>query len=400
MKRALQAAALALVALVPVAADVSLASAPERLAMLGLRGRNGKLVFLEAATGRIRWERDVADFGNALWLEQGLVSDRRGIFALGEGANKLIGIDSRRGTAVWETRLDTQQYQALLATDGDRFFASGYLTDRMICVDSRSGNVEWESRANGQLHVVKDRVVAVNYRTGGVSSLERRNGADGWSKTIRGMLLAASGDTIVMTDYNTQRTMALDASTGEQLWSSPQACYNGSIVGDVAVLCDQAGQVRALELAGGKERWTASPALREQRKIVPAGDVILAAGVSSGNISAFDLQTGRELYRLQGGPANNRMPCILATDGRAAFIVNSRENKVEAVEVRSGRVLWEVRSGPAGASSRSPYGVVLTRTLVVVATDGQFLGIEARTGRRVWEAPGPRMNMFYGFVTR
>lgn len=394
MKRAWQAAAMFLVAFAPAAADVSFSLIPDRVILLGLQGRNANLLSLDAATGKVRWERNILDFGNALWLEQGLVADRRGFVALGVGANKLVVIDSRNGAMVSETRVETQQYQALLATDGDRIYASGYLTNHTICLDSHSGRIEWESKANGLLYVVQDRVVAVNYRAGSVSSLDRRTGAEGWSKTIRGMVLAAAAETIVVTDYTTQRTVALSVASGEELWAIPQPCSTGTIVGELAILCEQGGTVRAVELSGGKERWTASPAVREQRRLLPSGEVVLAAGIGSGHIAAYDARTGRELYTLQGGAANNRAPCVLATNGRTAVLVRPRESKVLAVDVRSGSVLWEVRT------AHIPYGVILARSMAVVGADGQFLGIEVRTGRRVWATPGPRITMFYGFALR
>jgi len=386
--------AVTLAALLPLAADISHAAMPDRVVALCLRGRNGKLVVLEGATGRVRWERDIADFGHALWIHQGVISDERGTVVLAAGAQRLVGLDARSGSVNWEAKLENQQYQALLATDGKRVFASGYTIDRTLCVEARTGRVEWEATAGGQLYLIGDQLLAVNYRQGGVASLDSKTGREVWKKSVRGMVLDVTSDLVLMTDYNTQQTHAIRASTGEVVWSAGQLCYNGAMAKEVTFLCDQAGVVRTVETSSGKERWTSSPAMREQRKIVAVGEVVFAVGTGSGNIVCLEAKSGRELYSVQGGPVNNRIPTSFAADARSAYIINMRDSKLVCVDSKSGNISWEVKT------NRTPQGVVLTRNLAVVATDGQFLGIEARTGRRVWETPGPRMSMFYGFVTK
>lgn len=394
MKRIVLVGAATLAGLLPLVADISHAAIPDRVVALCLRGRNGKLVVLEGATGRVRWEHDIADFGHALWIHQGVISDQRGTIVLAAGTQRLVGLDARRGSVEWEAKLENQQYQALLATDGKRVFASGYTTDRTVCVEARSGRVEWEARFSGQLYVIGDQLLAVNYRQGGVASLDAKSGRETWTKPIRGMLLDVTGELVLMTDYNTQQTHAIRSSTGEIAWSIGQLCYNGAFAKETTFLCDQAGVVRAVETSSGKERWTSSPAMREQRKIVAVGDVVFAVGTGTGNIVCLEAKSGRELYSVQGGPVNNRIPTSFAVDARSAYIINMRDSKLVCVDTKSGNISWEVKT------PRTPQGVVLTRNLAVVATDGQFLGIEARTGRRVWETPGPRLSMFYGFVTK
>ena len=97
---------------------------------------------------------------------------------------------------------------------------------------------------------------------------------------------AAVNDRAVVLGTHDKRCVALDPSTGEELWSFPlriRAESSPVIAGGVALIGTTRGRFHAIELATGKELWhtdvggrfTASPAIADGRLVIGNEDGVL-----------------------------------------------------------------------------------------------------------------------------
>jgi eukaryotic-like serine/threonine-protein kinase len=151
-----------------------------------------------------------------------------------------------------------------------------------------------------------------------------------------GILYTGSGDGVLY---------AVDAETGEQLWSDPsfgQLESTGAIAGDTIITAGYNQLVKAMDRITGEERWTYTTE-----------------------------------YGVQGAPLIVQDRVYIATDHR-----------VYALDLESGELIWKAATGTEGAYMGAPAyedGVIYT-------TGGKLLlALEAESGKELWRTQKDEM---------
>ena len=228
---------------------------------------------------------------------------------------------------------------------------------------------------------------------------------------------------------------AVDAASGRELWRvRVGATYRGhggsddgpistpAVEGNDLFALGPHGQLIAIDVASGKERWrhdlvsalgataptwgfAASPLIEGTLVIVPTG------GPQSRGLLAFDRSTGKLVWNASVSKFTGYASAVSATVGGVRQVITVATDSVYAVAPADGRVLWTAPGpGSQGEVANSPLVLPGDRVLVsnwdqsvlfgVSRTDGQF------TTREIWRSPrlrasnGPTIYLngaLYGF---
>jgi outer membrane protein assembly factor BamB len=267
---------------------------------------------------------------------------------------------------------------------------------------------------------------------GEAEAIWRRAVAGGYSEVV-----VANGRAFTLelrdgVDY----VVALDAATGRQHWSVRiGATYKGhggsddgpistpAVAGNDLFALGPQGQLIAIEVATGRERWrhdlvkafsaaaptwgfAASPLIDEGLVILPTG------GPNSRGVLAFDRATGRLQWNAAVSQATGYSSAVAATIAGVRQIVTVASDRVFGVRPSDGHVLWSA-PGPGGNIEVSNSALVLPgdRLLmsnweesVMLKVENSGKGLAARQlwrSNRLRNANGPtiyRDGHLYGFA--
>lgn len=285
--------------------------------------------------GQVLWSRDLTppdereDDGSG----GGLATDGRRVFVT-SGFGRLTALDAATGAELWTQKLGAAATSAPSYRDGV-VYAVG-LDSRGWAVDANTGRVLWETVGlesysgilGGAAPAVTDRLVILPFTSGELVAVLRQSGLRVWTTPISGGRLGrvyaeindVSGDPVIVGDtiYTGNpagRSMALDLSSGERIWTAPEGAMSPmwSAGGSLFQISDQ-NELLRLDAATGERIWgTQLPyfvkeRVKRRRAIFDHYGPVLAGGrlmVMSGDglIRLFDPATGTFLGQtpLPGG---------------------------------------------------------------------------------------------------
>ncbi|MFD0368812.1 protein kinase [Streptomyces sp. NPDC059071] len=221
-----------------------------------------------------------------------------------------------------------------------------------------------ESAASGPLPtpVVLRDVVIFAARNGGLTALKVVDGSTKWTLpelSARSRQLALNEDDFAAADESGRLTVR-NASTSEEKWSVADA--------DVAFLLAAApegiyfltgkGQLRAVDTAGRKIRWTVPSTESSVNTTGPlaavgAGRLVLSG--TNGDLTFLDTATGRETRHVKGQSTEPLQPVV--EDG--TVYVGGRT--LSAVDLTTGKQRWALDShGEWGPPALDPDGLTVT----------------------------------------
>lgn len=146
--------------------------------------------------------------------------------------------------------------------------------------------------------------------------------------------------------------VATDANTGAALWSRSLSPASD----------------RARDASGGK--------------VSVAGDTVYAT-TGFGDLYALDVATGRERWRQR---MDAPMGGGVTVSGGIVYTV-SRDGRAWALDARDGRILWDiVGSGAPAVLVGGPSPVITDRLVVFPFSNGDLVGALKNNGIRVWQA--------------
>ena len=327
------------------------------------------------------------------------------------------GLFDGQGGVRWrfQTRSAVRSTPAVTATRV--FVGSGDST--LYAIDRASGKLVWQFAARGPVHsspaVARGLVVAATLG-GRIFAVNESSGALRWSIQTGATLpknVSPAGDwdfyvsspvvvdeTIVI-GAGDGNVYALDLTTGKERWrvkTGGKVRATPSVKDGVVVVGGWDGRVYAIELATGKTRWvhrTVGDTLDLKREGYDRRAIQSTAAIADGNVFfgsrddgfyAVDFATGARKWRSSHGTSwVVGSPAV--RDGRA-YVGSSDGHFIHAVEVASGRELWRT---PVGSNVLS--SPVLTGDLLVVGTGntgagrGELLALEVATGTVRWRLP-------------
>ena len=229
-----------------------------------------------ATNGATVWQADLTPgFDRGGNISGGGLAVGGGKLLVSTGYGELIALNATSGGVIWRQKLDSPVSGAP-AIDGDTV----YVTSRDgagWAVDAANGKVRWTVPGAGGLTAVEGsaapaisgRNVIFPFASGELVAALKLNGTRVWGAPVTGQrngraylnLTDITGDPVVMgnTIYAgtaAGRTAAINAGTGERIWTAVEGALNPPLVvgGSVFVVNDEARLVR-LDAATGAVIW-------------------------------------------------------------------------------------------------------------------------------------------------
>jgi outer membrane protein assembly factor BamB len=129
--------------------------------------------------------------------------------------------------------------------------------------------------------------------------------------------------------------------------------------------------------------WEAAPGFRDFGAIAVSGGVVLTGNITGkGGTFAFDLQTGKLLWKLPGQMRNG--PAAAAGRGFTVNDAGSDNYRLNAFDLKTGKVLWSKESPRFWSDSDL---LLDSGRLYFAANDGKARAFDAATGALAWEFP-------------
>ena len=254
------------------------------------------------------------------------------------GFGELIALSAVNGAELWRQDLDAAAMGAPTVV-GDTVYAVSR-DSRAWALDVESGRIRWQISGvpdpigvdGGSAPAVGDRLAVFPFNSGHLLATLRAGGTRVWSAPITGERAGRTyasidditGDPVIAGDLVVAgnpggRTVALDAASGERLWTAPEGAMSPPVVigGSVFVVSDT-GELVRLDAATGARVWAVQlpyftrERLRRRRAVFAHYGPVLAGGrllvaSNDGLIRAFDPQTGARVGAapLPGGAGSN-----------------------------------------------------------------------------------------------
>lgn len=234
------------------------------------------LVVATATNGATAWQADLtAAFDRGGNVSGGGLALGRGAVFVATGYGELVALNAGSGAVIWRERLGSPVSGAP-TVDGDTVYVTTH-DGAGYAIDAANGKVRWTvegapgatSVAGSASPAVSDRTVIFPFNSGELVSALKLNGTRVWGAPVTGQrvgvgyqnLTDITGDPVLIgsTIYAgtaAGRTAAIDAGTGQRLWTAVEGALNAPLVvgGSVFVVNDQARLVR-MDATTGEVIW-------------------------------------------------------------------------------------------------------------------------------------------------
>lgn len=147
-------------------------------------------------------------------------------------------------------------------------------------------------------------------------------------------------------------------------------------------LAGHGGDVKALELASGRDLWRASTDLALSGG-PGAGEGLVVAGASSGDLIAIDAQTGTERWRAAVGGEVLAAPVVAG----GLVIVRTVDGRLRALRTGDGTEAWNYEQQVPRLTLRGNGAPVISGDMVIAGFDnGKVIALALATGELLWTA--------------
>jgi eukaryotic-like serine/threonine-protein kinase len=266
-----------------------------------LASKDGVIHALDLATGAQRWS---AWLGAQLGAASPLVID--GLIVLGDRTGVVHALDLASGVTVW-TRATDGPIDGSAAGLGDEVFTATE-AGTAFALDARSGTVVWQARLGGGVSrsiAARDDTIYLGFSGGGFAAIAIADGTLRWetrlgtageggtATVVDGMLYEATG--LDSGDPHAMTVLAIDASTGAVRWryASPKGrpVYTPAVVDGRAFVVSEDSSVVALDATTGAELWSLPTDAPVEALPAVAGGMVIVA--TDGRVlEAVDAATG------------------------------------------------------------------------------------------------------------
>jgi outer membrane protein assembly factor BamB len=303
------------------------------------------------------------------WVN-GIVEADGVVFGFGDKGG-LYAIDALTGNQIWAVDLDeTQAEEAEIvpepaAGDGMVFVSTG--SGKVVAVDQQSGAVRWQNQlgnswlwtptyADGRVYVLVDEVR--------MAALDAETGDELWSWIFPGGALTqyptfAEGKMFI--SDSTFAEYAIDLATGETVWATePMEAVRTSAYGDGTLFVPRKdGGVTALDTSDGSERWTSmDPSGTVQLQPILTDDALITV-TENGNARALDPATGEEIWSIPARGTSFLGPPIASRD---TLYLETMPGVFISIDLATGERVGRAE-GLAGAGSNR----IVTGNMLIVS---------------------------------
>jgi outer membrane protein assembly factor BamB len=299
---------------------------------------NGEIYSVSAASGRVRWRRHIGGLSASTPAAGGgkvyAVVNKGGAGGIaGAGPGRVVAMDARTGKIRWSKRLASASESSPLATAGRIYVGSQDGT--VYCLLAKSGRIVWRYRAGGAVKAApafsQDRIFVAAYG-GSVTALRAKDGKVVWRAGTNGRSFGRAGNFYgtpavkfgrLYAGNTDGRVYSFAASSGKLAWSHSTGnyVYAAPAVADVpgmkpaVFIGSYSGKFMALDARSGKVIWSRGGYGKISGAASVIGDVVYFSSLSKRRTWALGARTGRELWSLGRGAFN---PAI--SDGIRIYI--------------------------------------------------------------------------------
>jgi outer membrane protein assembly factor BamB len=299
---------------------------------------NGEIYSVSAASGRVRWRRHIGGLSASTPAAGGgkvyAVVNKGGAGGIaGAGPGRVVAMDARTGRIRWSKRLASASESSPLATAGRIYVGSQDGT--VYCLLAKSGRIVWRYRAGGAVKAgpafSQGRVFIAAYG-GSVTALRAKDGSVIWRAGTSGRSFGRAGNFYgtpavkfgrVYAGNTDGRVYSFAASSGKLAWSHSTGgfVYAAPAVADVpgmkpaVFIGSYSGQFMALDARSGGVIWSRGGYGKISGAGSVIGDVVYFSSLSKRRTYALGAKTGRTLWSLGRGAFN---PAI--SDGIRVYI--------------------------------------------------------------------------------
>ncbi|WP_227367754.1 outer membrane protein assembly factor BamB [Halomonas sp. M20] len=308
--------------------------------------QSGLVRAIDAASGETLWQKELNTP-----ISSGLTAVADRVY-LGTRNGEVLALDQADGTELWRSRVSSEVLAPPQANR--RLLVIQSVDGAVTALDRETGAEHWVYTANqpaltlrgtGTPRVI-EQVTFAGFANGRLVTLDNRSGQPLWDLRVAvpqgrsevGRLVDLDGQPLLtrdgrlyVTSYN-GRLLALEATSGEILWSREESSYlTPLLVGDTLITVNDASHVLALDALSGRLLWE-SDALEGRWLTSPAlvgGDIAL--GDYEGYVHLLALDSGRFVGRRDIGGDGISLP-LLTGDGRLFALTNDGELSAFAIE--------------------------------------------------------------------
>ena len=235
---------------------------------------------VDAATGALRWQHTTG--GDV--VSSPAVAD--GVVYVGSNDHRVYALDAADGTVLWTFEAGDRVSSAPAVADGVVYVGSN--DHQLYALDAATGAERWRFEADIWIWVgVAVADGRVFFTSQGTTGSPASNGSGG-------------------------SLYAVDATSGQELWSAPFNGMSAPVVHGDAVIASSYTDVAAFDAATGVQRWT-TPSGEQLASPVVANDVVLAVTTArdgegtngDGSLVALEAATGALLHEVYFPRLNN-----------------------------------------------------------------------------------------------
>jgi outer membrane protein assembly factor BamB len=314
---------------------------------------SGARVTAVSTGGGVAWVRDLTPPNDQSGQASGGgLAYGGGKLFVSTGFGILSALDAATGAILWEQDLDSSGTGTPTVAGDLVYVVSGDAT--AWAVDVNTGRVRWQMTATpdrnsllgGPAPAISDDLVIFGHASGEVQAVNRTGGLQTWGALVAGRRAGyaksvvgdISGDPVVAdgrvyVGVQSGTTVALDATTGERLWSTQEGATSPVwVAGNDVFLVSDMNQIVRVSAETGEKIWAQDLPLfvksrpRRQKEVyahygpVLAGNRLIVAS-GDGPLRSFDPASGDLISQVDipGGAASN--PVIA---GRTLYVLSAR----------------------------------------------------------------------------
>jgi len=325
-------------------------------------------------------------------------------------ARGVVALDPATGDLLWEMeRTEGPAGSPAIAGELVVHASGSGSSTSVVARGLEDGNEAWRAFVDADVPgglVVADGLVYAATTAGEVVALEADTGEERWRSEVEGRLEATPAvveDLVLVAGEDRQTgvvtVFALDAATGgrpQWRFSTPGPTLPASAPasdGERVFVATSEGVLRALDLDGGGQVWTAEMRAAVSSRQVPAAASLL---VVADRLHLYGLGPGdgeerwtfllADLRALPGGRRNTLSPSSPAVLGEAA-VIGDASGVLSAIDLDTGRLVWRSDLSPG------PLGAVAVGDDLVFATTlgrgGSVIGLEHDPDGVLLDEPSP-----------
>jgi outer membrane protein assembly factor BamB len=311
---------------------------------------NGQAFALDADTGKVIWERPVADLNAS---SPTYARGRLYIATLVPG--KILALDAKTGKTIWNRSLPGRSESSPVVVGHKVIF--GCENGQLFAVSARNGKTKWTADLAGAVKAApayRDGTIYVGDYGGEMSAVKASNGEIKWMASSQGLSFSRTGAFYstpavafgrVYAGNNDGRIYSFDAETGELAWTQSTGgyVYAGPSVADTpstpptVYIGSFDGNLYALDAKTGAARWTQSTGGSIIGSSAVIGNVVYVATFQGTSTYGYKLKNGKQVFSFHTGAYHS-----VISDGRRLYLtgyssINALQPKKKGQEKGAGK---------------------------------------------------------------